>query len=208
MEKQKVLLLFSGGFDSVVLLNDLIRQNFDVYLLFFNYGQKPLAIEEKHAMYWVQKFGLELKSYGHTIPQFNWSQSSMFHHGDLFNEEKENDYIELRNLIFFSYASSMAQSKQIPTIASAILDGSFVDATPQFCKAFDSLIFSTANIDLMAPYMYWNKEQLGEYAVKELKLDMKELIENSITCNIAVKEPCGECIGCKQIEDFRRKYVK
>jgi 7-cyano-7-deazaguanine synthase len=206
MEKQKVLLLFSGGFDSVVLLHDLIRQNYDPTLLFINYGQKPLKAEMEHTQYWVDKF--KLRAVGHTIPQFSWSKSAMFENGEEYDDSKDNDYIELRNLIFFSYASSMAQSEKIPTIASAILWNNFEDTTPNFCKSFDAMLFNMAEIDLYTPYMYMHKRELADFAV-ERGFNIGEILSNSISCNITDTDlPCGKCQECTKILEIKSKFIK
>ena len=51
MEKEKVVALCSGGFDSIVMLNDLARNPlYDIHVLFFDYGQRNCMQEKK----WVE----------------------------------------------------------------------------------------------------------------------------------------------------------
>jgi 7-cyano-7-deazaguanine synthase len=206
MGKPKALILFSGGFDSVVLLHDLLKQGYYPILLFISYGQKPLEQELNHARYWSKKYNLFMKLL--TIQPFSWSKSAMFEHGEEYVDEVDNDYIELRNLVFFSYAASMAESLKIKTIASAILFNNFPDTNPTFCKGFDSMLYSISGIELYTPYQMMDKEGLGDFA-KESGFNLREILDNSISCNVPVgSKPCGECKECKEISKIKQKLSK
>lgn len=211
--KQKVLHLFSGGFDSVVLLHDLIEQGYEVVPLFFNYGQKGLQIELSHAQYWVNEFNLQMII--QDIPTFSFSKSAITNKMVDFDQEKDNDYLELRNLILFSYASSIAESLGIKQISSALIWGSsFPDTKAEFTKAFDSMIFQMVGIELYAPYVGMSKLELAQYFVKNIyyhdtNYSLQDILNHSITCNVPVNfEPCGICGGCEEIEEIRNKVVE
>jgi len=205
--KPKVLLLFSGGFDSTVLLHDLLKQGKDVHLLFVNYGQKPLREEMNFFTYWVDKYNLNYTTL--EIPPIKWSNSTMFQHGN-HNKAIDDDYIEMRNPIFLSYASSLAESLGIPTIASALLWNSFKDTTPYFAKSFDAMLFNTGEMDLYSPYMYFKKKtEFGEYAIELLgEHVVNEILEHTISCNVPVDgKVCGECHECKSIAEIKEKII-
>jgi 7-cyano-7-deazaguanine synthase len=206
VEKPKVLLLFSGGFDSTVLLWDLISQGNQVHLLFIKWGQKPLLREFECFQYWASKYELDYTIL--EIPALQWSNSTMFNHSH-GKISIDDDYVEMRNLIFYSYASSLAESLGIVTIASAILWNSFKDTTPYFAKSFDSMLFNTSEMDLYTPYMYMkDKALLGDFAEKELGVVvLKEIMEHSFSCNVPIdSKECGTCYECNKRKDIKNKF--
>ena len=206
--KPKVLLLFSGGFDSTVLLQELHHEGYDVNLLFMDYGQKGFDIEYKHFCYWRDKY--DLVSFVRKVPAFEISPSHSMK-GNFENEYTDStEYVELRNLVFFSIASSLAQSLNIGTIATALIWGSdFPDTKPEFVKSFDAMLYSLSGITLYAPYMFMTKMELADSFFEELYGDIYSVVYNSITCNVPEGgKPCGKCGGCEEIEEIKEKYEK
>ena len=96
----KILCLCSGGFDSVVMLHHIrdLHPDDSISTLFFNYGQKSLEMERRCAKKVSDKLGCTFIEID--IPRFYWSNSEFYSQG--FSGDKE--YLEMRNLIFFSYA--------------------------------------------------------------------------------------------------------
>lgn len=215
VDKEKALLLFSGGFDSVVLLHDLIHQGYEVELLYFNYGQKQNDLEQIHASYWARKFGLHFQYV--KLPKLNWSNSGMLE-GNERELTIENDYLEMRNLIFLSYAASMSEARKNYNIFAAYIGPTyFKDTDHIFSKGFDLLVTTTLGTEFHAPYINFSKEEMTDYAVKTFPIDLKEVFEHSITCNFPVidhfKEefvltPCRRCSGCRDIEKLKDKFLK
>lgn len=102
----KIVVLNSGGFDSIVLMNYLktIQGENEIYSLHFLYG----ARNEEEQLRCVNKVCEKLGAHNKviTLPKFEWTNSSFY--------EKDYDikgqYLEYRNLIFLSYAISYAES--------------------------------------------------------------------------------------------------
>lgn len=208
MQKPKALLLFSGGFDSVVLLNDLIDSGFEVTTLFINYEQKGFYDELSAVGYWVGKFKLDYKVL--SIPSISWSQSTVGNAGVDTGNIWKDEYVEMRNLIFLAYASSYAQAKGIPEIYTGFIHGEhYSDTDPKFVKAIDSLLYSCAGIEVIAPYNRMTKYEVAEFAADTLKLNMREVFNNSITCNTPESgKECGKCHGCNDVKNLRELFIK
>ena len=106
-DKTKVIVLCSGGFDSVVLMHhvrEMLGYDEEIYALFFDYGQRNVAMGRECS----KKVALKLKAKWKDVklPKFNWTS------GEFYANENggESPYLEYRNLIFLSYAFSIAQS--------------------------------------------------------------------------------------------------
>lgn len=210
--ESKAVVLFSGGFDSVVLLHEVMNRGSIPELLFFDYGQKNRVSEWNNAQYWANKYNLNLGSY--EIPPIPWSGAKMLlqneEEGDRFDKSDEKvQYIEMRNLIFLAYASSFAESIGAIDIYTAIIDGCYADGNARFVKAFDSMLFSITEqkIQVVAPFALNSKDQLKDYAVETLGLDLKELLAHSISCNLPDKngKPCGKCGDCESINKYKQE---
>lgn len=212
MEKQKVLLLFSGGYDSVILLHDLLDQGFDVHVMYIDYGQKVAPRELIHFDYWVAKHKLTFVDL--ILNSFDWTKSTITGGKSTGNESKD-EYVEMRNLIFLGYASSYAQAKGINAIYCAFVHGEHYDDTnPLFVKAFDLLTSTTIGIEFRAPYVNMTKGDITSQMENHFPLDLNEVFEHSITCNTPkmegrkVVEPCGKCNGCKVISELKENFLK
>lgn len=203
----KSLLLFSGGFDSVVLLRQLISQGIKPELLFIDYGQKNRKEELKHTDYWADKYSLNAEVL--TLPSFNWSGSAIqsSSEGEVDKADDSIQYIEMRNLIFSSYAISIAQSKGLIDIYMAILEGNYADSTPGFIKSLDALAMNSVGIQILAPFLYCGKFDLSDLVIENTVRgwSLREILDHSISCNLVDDEgkPCGECSDCKCIEEIK-----
>lgn len=195
-DKPKALLLFSGGFDSTVLLNDLIKQGYDITLYFFNYGQNNLYQETRKVNYWSTKYGLQQIT--HTLER-------------LPKMTAEDQYVPMRNLIFLAHAAAYAEMWKIPEIYTGFIGLEYyADTSPMFVKAADLLLSVSSGIEFKAPYVYWGKDDVFEYAVKGLGMSYDDLFAMTYTCNTPKPygDPCGECKDCQAIAGYKEKYPK
>ncbi len=201
MEKRCVL-LFSGGFDSTVLLNYLVKNGYEVDCLFFDYMQRNYKEELWSVAYWIEKFRTKFVSIH--LPEFTWSKSTLYIENGNFD-----DYLEMRNLIFLSYAISYAESQGIPTVFLGIINvGDYLkDTSPRFIYAMDFLAYSLLDISVEAPFIHMQKEEVAEFCL-ENALPLKEILENTFSCNNAIgKKICGECMDCKKRKEIYEKYI-
>ena len=199
---KKSVVLCSGGFDSIVLVNDAVSQGYAVHPLFFNYGQKNLDEELKMARKVCAKFNLNLQSI--ELPDISWSSSSIL-------EGKEGStYLEMRNLIFISYAFSYAESIGATSIQCAFMRDEdhkyYTDTSPRFVKSFSRLSKLTG-IEFLAPYMYTTKNGLAPLARKYAITK-----DDFFSCNFPKTiddhlEPCGVCGDCVYIDKMYSDLV-
>ena len=203
MEREKVVALCSGGFDSIVMLNDLARNPlYDIHVLFFDYGQRNCMHEKKWVEYWVDKLDLNLSQcIGITLPPMTWCESSTVSHTEVKDYENlEAQYVPMRNMIFASYALSYAESVGAKQIFMALLGGgTYPDTTTDFVYYLNE-IAEAVGIEFVAPFISHDKMFLYSRAMQYGMYDEKPLF---FSCNTPVNgEPCGKCADCKVIEEM------
>jgi len=200
MEKNKVILLLSGGIDSTTLLAKLKGENKEVVALSFFYDQKH-AIELEYA----QNNAIKYNVLEHRIIKLD---SLMFSGSALVNTEKqlstyehgekpigqENAYVPFRNLIFLSMALSLAESSKINNIYIAFNKDdcvNFWDCTATFLSQMNSIsIYS--GIKIHAPLIDFTKK---EVICLSQKLNIN--LDKTISCYQPKGEKeCGKCLSC------------
>lgn len=202
--KPKVLLLFSGGFDSTTLLLENLANGNDVTVMYFDYGQGVADLELERFHYWVDRF--QLKNKVMQLPKISWSQSVMLG-GESSGDSHKDEYIEMRNLIFVSYAISYAEANKINEIQTGFIgDATYPDANPLFIDMMNLVSLQTIGSHLTAPYGFLEKEEVFEVCKEvcgKLGISPREVLDNIITCNIPVdNEPCWKCNSCLKVKSF------
>lgn len=192
----KVIALNSGGFDSIILMHFLKEQGYEIISLFFDYGQNNVEQERKCAEKVCEK--LEVDGYYITLPTFTWSESSV-----VKLDRTKSQYIEWRNLIFLSYATSLAESIGVETIFMALIDNNvteiYKDCSPDFVDRYNSM---NLGVKVEAPFIYNFKEELAPLA-KKYGISRDDFF----SCNLPTLsgEPCqkcGDCVGIEEIYDI------
>lgn len=197
----RIIALNSGGFDSVVMLHEIEHQNpnSEIISLFFDYGQLNMEKERECARKVASDLGLEHIEI--EIPKINWSNSSLYtSKGASLNEQ----YLEMRNVIFLSYALSLAESKGANSIAMAILkDGTYADTSLTYLENTREWLSSTFDIELYTPFADMDKYGVG-YLARAFKV--KE--EDFFSCNVPVNgEPCKKCGDCETLDYIYKNIV-
>lgn len=193
----KAIILNSGGFDSVLMINDLVNLSPDTKFisLFFNYGQRNVLLERDCARKVANKYHLEHIEID--LPKFQWTDCS------LYNDESITEYLEMRNVIFIAYALSLAENRGAKEIYSAILSGgTYTDTSATFIANTEKYL-RTFNIDFKTPFSDHTKYDLGYLA---RMYDLKP--EDYFSCNHPKdNKPCGECADCKAIQVVQENYL-
>jgi 7-cyano-7-deazaguanine synthase len=146
---KKAVILLSGGLDSATVTAVAKNDNYALYGLSFNYGQRH-DIELKMA----KKIAKEYQFTDHKIINI---ETNIFQNNALTDKNikvpknrddigKENDipitYVPARNILFLSYALSYAESRNINNIFIGvnILDYSgYPDCRPEFIDIFEKM---------------------------------------------------------------------
>lgn len=201
---EKIVVLNSGGFDSTVLLAFLNKEYPDIELhsLYFSYGQlNDLPTSN------VAKLNADKYCKSHRViklPKIDWTKGSFFK--PKFVSEK-GQYLEARNLIFASYAVSLAESIKADTIAMALIkDGVnfYPDTSTKFSKKMDRLC-NVFGLQFMTPFI-----NCWKFELRDMALEYGIESDSFFSCDVPIKgKPCGKCPDCinlkSYIEEFKNK---
>ena len=189
----KIVVLNSGGFDSVVL-SHVVRdynQDKEIHNLFFNYGQLNVESERKHSTKCAEKLGFIFKEMD--IPKFDWSNSVLSGGSD------ESQYIPLRNLILLSYALSYAEAVGANEVYCAFINPEgeyYKDTSPLFLEKLNELS-NTFGIEVLAPFIESYKGGLLKSLARKYGVYRKDVH----SCNYG-DEPCGKCPDCQALDEI------
>lgn len=186
--RNKILILASGGLDSSVLLALYKSMNYDISVMYFDYGNLNKEAEKEALIAICNK--LNITQIEEVKLNISWSS------GGCLVEDNEDMYIEMRNLIFLSNAISYAQAKGIKTIAVGFIGGpgEYDDTTDQFLYDINYLSTGATGIHIKAPLKQYTKEE-----VYRLGLKLGVNLKNTYSCNKGQGKPCGKCYDCKDL---------
>ncbi|MDR1544046.1 MAG: 7-cyano-7-deazaguanine synthase [Prevotellaceae bacterium] len=202
----KVLVLASGGLDSISTALSL-KNDYDVTLLTFQYGQKA-SKETEIVKLLSEKYQLPLVDYDIT------SLKEIFGKNQLTAAEEDVKYgyeksviVPLRNAVFLQIAMVYAYTHGFDEVwlGSHLNDceevegeRSFPDCSPEFFKAFElAMDFGTLRkqrkIKIKTPSVLgWHKADLIK---KSVQID-PEMLFSSWSCYLSGDYQCGVCNSC------------
>lgn len=178
--KNYVLILASGGIDSTACINFYKNLNFEVEAIFVDFGQPSRKKEFKAINSITQYFKINLIKLCVT------------------NKLKYKDgFISGRNA-FLCFTALMNFSKKNGIIALGIHHGTnYYDCSEKFLKQIQDIFdeYTEGTIKLGAPFLKLNKREIYDYCIYE---DVP--IQLSYSCELGLKQPCGICLTCKDLE--------
>lgn len=196
----KIVALCSGGFDSVVMLH-FIRETHpdsEIHTLFFDYGQKTVKQERDCAHKVSHKLGCEFHSIA--IPKFSWTNSQFY-----FSEfsGSENECLEMRNMVFISYALSLCQSLKAESLYMAVLKSwGYYDTSEPFLNKIRAISLDIG-VSFEAPFCDTDKWGLSSFAFM-YGIDKSDFF----SCDNPVGDnPCGVCPDCKTLDSIYKEVV-
>lgn len=159
-EEHDLLVLFSGGADSVLLIEFAIYTGKAPYCVLVDYGQKHIE-ELEFAVKFCKKRKLEYQ----VVRVENLGVESKLTQGEGFSYEGVSEwYVPSRNLIFIALAASIAESKGIEKIwyGADFSDrlGLFPDCYQEWIVKLNELlaINSSRKVTVEAPLLGFTKE--------------------------------------------------
>lgn len=208
-DKNKALVVLSGGQDSATCLS-WTKHNFDeVYAVSFQYGQRH-NIELECAVKLVELANVKRHFIINLEEIFkNGTVSALLDHTQTNDEsicnEHELDpsipssFVPFRNMYFLTAAASVAYTNKIQNIVTGVCQTDFsgyADCRSLFIKSLNATLDLAvdSNFEIQTPLMYLDK--------KETVLLMKTLgtldwYKHTHTCYNGKRPPCGVCPACR-----------
>ncbi len=206
MEKIKCIISLSGGMDSTTLLAWLIKEGYDVYPVWFNYGskhnQKEIEAVEKICSHYnvlnklktiditfiKDLFKSDLLITGNDIPEGHYEENNM-----------SKTIIPFRNGIFISILTGYAVSIESDYIALGVHIGDhaiYPDCRKEFIEEMETSIQTGTDhyIGLLTPFINLSKVEICNLGV--YTLDVPYNI--TWTCYKGNEKACGVCASCTE----------
>jgi len=209
MEKEKVVLILSGGLDSTTLLYDLIDRGYDVRAVSFNYSQRHVR-ELKMARKTCKSLKiphtvLSLKVLNQIAPSCLTRKDWDVPEGHYEDESMKQTVVPNRNMVMLSLATSYAigiGAKRLFYGAHSGDHALYPDCRKDFIDKMKEVIkiCDWSPVELEAPY--WNMDK-GDIVMRGLKLGVN--YKNTLTCYKGGKKSCGKCGSCtERLEAFKK----
>ena len=183
-----VLIIASGGIDSTACINYYNNLNFNIELLFFDFGQLARKQENK-AVTAIANY------YEANLTKIKITGQRLFGDGLIVG----------RNAAFL-FLALMNFKAQYGIIATGIHYGTgYFDCSEKFLAEIQGLIdqYSGSTIKVEAPFVNFTKPDIVDYCLKE-----KVPLALTYSCELGLKQPCGKCATCKDLIAIydRKKY--
>lgn len=216
MEKNKTVVLLSGGMDSTTLLHHLIKYGHEVAAISFFYGQKHNK-ELSFAKKTCKKLGVEHKLIDISVLDELISNSALtgdepVPHGHYEDENMKSTVVPNRNMILLSMAAGWAVNKGFNNVAYAAHSGDhsiYPDCRPEFFDAVDEAVNlgNYGDLHVIAPFININKNDIALLGM-QLGIDFDK---ETWTCYEGGAEPCGKCGACverAEAMEYATKEIK
>ena len=182
MIPKTIILLLSGGLDSVTLLYQLKLEGHSIHCLLFDYKQRHKQ-ELEWAKHHARRCGVLFTTMD--LPQL----------GGL---TEQSWIVPNRNAIFLSVAVNVAcQAKADAVVIGCNADDAsyFPDCRQDFISAMNAAVKSAGySVEICAPFMRKHKWEIGQLAQE------MGVVPNEIwTCYHGGSKPCGKCPACEKL---------
>lgn len=192
---KQAVVMASGGLDSTTICYQLIKDDFDVLPLFFDYGQHCVELEWKRLNDVLPKDS-RAPDRVDVSDVFKGSNSRMIVEADLWTDPITADdlYIPYRTLLFYSLAAARAQTVGVPDVYSGFLNSNHVkevDCGATFLNGLGELAEGVGTIRFHLPYRNLTKADVVKQAV-----NLHVPIGRTFSCQAQSSFPCGACPNC------------
>ncbi len=204
--QKKAIILLSGGLDSITILAQAIKQDYQCYALSFDYGQRhnaELIAAKKIAKYYqVSMYKVIELGFG------SIGGSALTDEHISIPESPQKGipvtYVPARNTVFLSFALGWAEVLGVHDIfigVNAVDYSGYPDCRPEFIESFQKLanVATKAGVEgkkfkIHAPLIKLSKSDIIKLGT-ELSIDYKQ----TVSCYAADIEgrACGVCEACR-----------
>ena len=219
MNKEKAIVVFSGGQDSTTCLFGAKKKYKEVIAVSFDYNQKH-KLELECAKDICKKYNIEHKILDLNL--LNQLAPNSLTRQDITvdksapKEGVPNSFVDGRNLLFLSFVAVFAKQRGINTIITGVSQSDF-SGYPDCRDVFIKSLNVTLNLamdyefEIITPLMWINKAETWKMAYDLGVLDIVK--EETLTCYNGIKaDGCGECPACKLRKkgylEFEKEYLK
>jgi 7-cyano-7-deazaguanine synthase len=218
MEKNKAVVVLSGGMDSATALYQAIKDGFDVYTISFDYGQR-----HKKELSYAKQLSRTAGAIEHHIVDLT-SITNLISNSSLTNEEievPEGHYaaenmkltvVPNRNMIMYAVALGYAVNIKAKTMYVGVHSGDhaiYPDCRPEFIELLDKIAkvanegFIDKDFQVKAPFVHITKTDIAK-----LGSQLGVPYELTWSCYKGGEKHCGKCgTDVERKEAFRLAQV-
>lgn len=213
--KRKAIVLLSGGLDSATVLYLARRQEYDIYCLIFDYGQRHRR-EVAAARRLASSAGCPYRVIKIVLP---WGGSSLLDRKRPLPKRRQrakiakeipSTYVPARNTIFLAYALSWAETIGAATIflgANNIDFSGYPDCRSAYFSAYQRVIKAgtkEGKIKIRTPLLKKNKAEIIRTGIT-----LGVPYQFTWSCYQGGQRPCGQCDSCRlRQKGFRELGIK
>jgi 7-cyano-7-deazaguanine synthase len=197
----KIVVIYSGGLDSTVLLHHLINEDHQVHALSIHYGQRHhRELESARAI--ASKLGVQheladLSNIQHLLAGSSLTSPEIpVAEGHYTESSMKSTIVPNRNMLFLALATSYALSIDASAVAYAAHSGDhaiYPDCRREFADAMQTAIeLADWNaVKLMRPFVDWNKAEIVHRGAQ-----LNTPLEKTWSCYNGGQVHCGRCGTC------------
>lgn len=204
MNKDKAIVVFSGGQDSTTCLFWAKEKFKEVVAVSFDYNQKhKLELECARDIckkYNIEHHILDLGLLNQLAPN-SLTRQDIEVDKQVDDDKLPNSFVDGRNLLFLSFVAIFAKQREINHIITGVSQSDF-SGYPDCRDVFIKSLNVTLNLsmdyqfEIHTPLMWINKAQTWKMADDLGVIDI--IKEETLTCYNGIKgDGCGECPACK-----------
>ena len=207
-QKKKAVIILSGGLDSTTCMGMALEQDYELYPITFDYGQKHhIEIENARSVakyYSVSKRHKVIKL--GFLREFGGSaltdESIEVPVGEAAASEIPVTYVPGRNLLFLSIATSYAEATGADAIfigVNALDYSGYPDCRPEFIHKFEEVIALATKVgveghgvQISTPLIELSKAEIIREGMR-----LKVPYHLTTSCYNGRAEACGQCESCR-----------
>lgn len=182
MFRTNVLILLSGGIDSTACVAYYKAHKFAIHALFVDYGQAAAKLEFNAA-------SLVCKHYRIPLKRIELVGGIAYGKGEILGR---NAFLVNTALMNFEQKSGL--------ISIGIHSGTnYWDCSEEFTLIMQRLLnaYTGGMINIDVPFLKWTKQDIWGFCLKEIVP-----IQLTYSCELGDKQPCGNCLSCKDLESL------
>lgn len=202
LNKEKVVVIYSGGMDSFTVLNRAIADGHEVYAVSFHYGQRHHR-ELDTAKAVCEQLGIEhkivdIRSINTLLAGSSLTDDIDIPEGEYANSNMTSTVVPNRNMILLSLAIGYAVSIEADKVYYGAHAGDheiYPDCRPEFVAAMNSVsqIANYQPVTIHSPYLAQSK---ADILADGLTLGLN--YAHTWTCYNGREKACGKCSACRE----------